>query len=142
MGALERGTNERETGHRVAECSQLAWGSASGCCFPTQSLDVANAIERFAQGRANEWITKRLYRAESRFDRLSIDERSEQPLPQQPRSHRCQRSVQYAEQRPRYFPSAHGLDELEVSPRHLVERHCSIRALDSRAAEVRRSGRL
>jgi len=63
-------------------------------------------------------------------------------LSQQARAHRCLRAVQHREQRALGTAAAQRLDELQVAPRHLVQRHGAAGALHLRTGEMRHAAGL
>ncbi len=76
------------------------------------------------------------------LDRCTLGERRQEPLPEQPASHRREGVVEHIEHRAVASAASQRLDELEIAPRHVVERHDAARALDERRCQVRDAGGL
>ena len=123
---------------RVAQRAQLARRGALRRRLACQPLEVANAVESCAQRRTSQWIADQCADTiQPLLDCCTLRERSQEPLPQQPASHRREGVVEHIEHRAVAIATSQRLDELEIAPCHVVERHDAPRALDERRCEVR-----
>ena len=108
-----------------------------------QPLDVANSVERVPQALAAPCVVhQHLECVETRGDAVHRAQRRQQPLPEQARPHGGDRPIQYLEQRSALLARAHRLGQLEVAPRHLVQRHRGAYAPHRRRRELRQAARL
>jgi hypothetical protein len=107
---------------RIAESAELPWGGSPRGGPSREPLQVTHAIERFAQPPAAAAIPHRdLHRVEPLSDRGRIAQGREQPLPEQPTTHRGDRRVDGLEQRATPRSGAKRLDQLEVPAGHLIQ---------------------
>ena len=119
---------------RIAEGSELPWCGAAGRGPPGEALEVPYAVERFPHGGAMNWIADRgLHGIQTLADLFRRSERREQPAPEQAGAHGGDRPVEHLEQRHPFHAGTKGLDELEVSPGHLVDAEEPVGAADRRA---------
>ena len=132
----KRRFDRRQSSYRIAERSELTGRSAAGSCFSSEPFNIANAVQSIPHGCTDETVTECIDGTKPRVDLGAINERSEYPLPKQPRAHRRKSAVEDSEKCPGSLRAPHRLDQLEVPPRHLVERQNASRALDFRSGEV------
>ena len=115
----------RQPQDRIAQGAHLARRRSSQGRASRQALEIAHAVERLAQPLAAAAVTdQHRDRVESCVDRRRVDERRQQPAAQQPAAHRREGAVDDSEQGGafRVPAGAERLDELEIAPRHLIER--------------------
>ncbi len=133
-------------GSRASECAEraeLARSGPAGGGLAREALDIAHAIERRAQRLPRERIVEqRAHRIEPRIDGPALRERSQNPRAKQPRAHWRRGAIEYIDERAAAIAATQRFDELEIAPRHLIERHRAPRALHHRSREVRNPLRL
>src|SRR5690606_25972454 len=140
--ARQRVPEPRQAGQRCAERPQLAWRDAPRRGLAGEALEVADLAELGAQRAAERRVLDQ--RGDGLLappDLVRDDERREQPAPEQPRAHRGDGLVEDVEQGARARAAARQvgpqrLDQLEVAPRHRVQRHHAAGPLDARGAQM------
>ena len=108
---------------RIAQRTQLARCGASQRRAAREPLQVTHAVERLPEPLAPAAVLEQRFDGvEPRGDRSRLDERREQPAPEQAPAHGGERPVDDVEQGGPFRSSAERLDQLQVAARHLVER--------------------
>ena len=143
LQTVEGGAGVGEPEDGVAQRPEVARRRAPQRCLAREPLQVAHAVQGLSHPVAPARVGhEHPHRVEPRIDRRGIHERREQPAAQQPGPHRRHRAVQHLEQRRPGRSRPEWLHELEVAPRHLVEREHVARAEQARAGEMRETGGL
>src|SRR5207249_10611726 len=127
----------REPQEGVAQRAELAGRRAAGGGAAGQAVDVADPVKPVAERGAAERLADRaLHGVEPAGDLRRIAERGEQPLAEEPRPHRRHGAIEDLEYGDAPGAGAERLDQLEVSPGHLVEPEMPAGPPDRRAGEM------
>ena len=76
------------------------------------------------------------------LDRRARSERRQQPLTQQPRTHRRLRCIEHLEHGALRAAATQTLNQLKIASRHFIQRHHTIGGVHHRPHQMRDTGRL
>ena len=102
--ATRRVCDLRQSRERIAKRAQLARRGTTCGGLARQTFDVTHTVQRLAQCRASDRIAyQHGDRVQSLFDRVTLHQRREQPLPKQSLPHWRRGPIHHGQQRARQF---------------------------------------
>jgi hypothetical protein len=127
----------------IAQRAELAGSDPPRGRTPRQPLQIADAVQCLTEpSSASTVVHLYLDRIEPGVDAGRIAEGREQPLPQQPAAHRCERGIQNLQQGRALGSGPKWLDQLEISPGHLIDPEECVAPSNHRTRQVRQPTRL
>ena len=127
--------------HRLERAQQrqaVARGEAVIADLAQKALHIRHIFQRLAHFLGRHVIVlEGLHRVKPRLDSPAVDHGVFHPAAKQPCAHGGVRAVQKPEQRPPPLPRAQAFHQLQVAPRHAVQKHGALALIDGELRQVR-----